>query len=296
MTTVDGPGARIPRLVSVIVPSYDPGAELAEQLAAVSAQDYPGAIEILVAHNGPGPVPERPADPLDRDRPRDPARFIDARAQRGPGAARNAGARAARGDFLAFCDADDLVSSSWLRDLVGTAGHADIVGGSLEGTRLNDPGTGACYELPDPAAAHLGFLPAAAGANLGIWANVFAALGGFAEDSRTGEDISLVWTAQLRGYVYAPSPALVHKRLPTDNRDAARRFFHYGLGDAWLYRRFRTHGMPRRDPAEARQLTLALLRLFAGMDPEVRRCRWNLTLWLTYGRLTGSLRHRVFFM
>ncbi|HEY5187803.1 MAG TPA: glycosyltransferase family A protein [Solirubrobacteraceae bacterium] len=59
MTTVDGPGARIPRLVSVIVPSYDPGPELAEQLAAVSAQDHPGAVEILVAHNGPGPVPVR---------------------------------------------------------------------------------------------------------------------------------------------------------------------------------------------------------------------------------------------
>jgi glycosyltransferase involved in cell wall biosynthesis len=287
---------RSPRLVSVIVPTYHAGPELGKQLAALSDQDYQGTVEVIVADNGAPRWQSRSASGWARACPG--ARVIDASARRGPGAARNAGARAAEGDFFAFCDADDEVSPSWLRHLVDTAAHADLVGGSFESGRLNSALACGCYDVADPAAPHLGFLPAAAGANLGVWADVFFALGGFDECSRAGEDVALTWDAQLRGYVYAPSPAIVHKRFPGGLRDAARRFFHYGIGDAWLYRHYRVAGMPRRDRAELMGVTLALIIGFAGAPgpPPVRRCRWNLMLWLTCGRLVGSIRHRVVFV
>jgi glycosyltransferase involved in cell wall biosynthesis len=282
---------RAPGLASVIVPTYRAGAQLGEQLSALAEQDYAGAVEVIVADNEPdgasksGSVRSHPG-----------ARVIDASARRGPGAARNAGARAAKGDFLAFCDADDRVSPSWLRLLVESAADADLVGGCLDGRKLNGSATCDCYELTDPAAPHLGFLPTAAGANLGIWTDVFHAVGGFTEESRTCEDVALVWSAQLRGYRYAASNALVHKRLPAGWRDAARRFFHYGIGDAWLYRRFRAAGMPRRDRGEVKGVSLALLNGFAVAPESVRWCRWNLMVWLTLGRLVGSVRYRVAFL
>jgi GT2 family glycosyltransferase len=277
----------------VIVPSYGPGHELSQQLAAIAGQDYLGPVEIIVAYNG-SPAWKRHHLETHANLPVR-ARLVNATARRGPSAARNAGVKAARGDFLAFCDADDLVSREWLRLLVQDAGEADLVGGSLDSVRLNAPSLCACYELTDPAAPHLRFLPAAAGANLGIWREAFEALGGFDERTRTAEDVALVWSAQLKGYVYRPSAALVHKRLPSSRFVAARRFFHYGIGDAWLYRAFRMAGMPRRDSAETRQLGVALVRGFAGVSPDVRWCRWNLTLWLTGGRFVGSVRYRVLF-
>jgi glycosyltransferase involved in cell wall biosynthesis len=284
----------VPRLVTVIVPSYDAGPELQDQLAALADQDYRGEFEVVVADNGasdPGAGAARNwADPGTT------ARFIDARARRGPGAARNAGARSARGDFFAFCDADDMVSPDWLRLLVETAAVADVVGGRMESARLNNALACACYDITDPAASHLDFLPAAAGANLGIWGNVFAELGGFDESSVTGEDVALVWNAQLRGYRYRASPALVHKRLPGGARDAARRFFRYGMGDAWLYRHFADSGMPRRGRAAASQLGISLINGFSTVPPPARWCRWRLTLFLTCGRLAGSARNRVLFL
>jgi glycosyltransferase involved in cell wall biosynthesis len=278
----------------VIVPSYDAGPELQDQLAALAGQDYLGEFEVIVADNG-SRDPDAGAA-RNWAHPATTARFIDASARHGPGAARNAGVRSARGDFFAFCDADDMVSPDWLRLLVETATVADVVGGRMESARLNSALACACYDVTDPAASHLDFLPAAAGANLGIWGDVFTELGGFDESSVTGEDVALVWNAQLRGYHYRASPALVHKRLPGGARDAARRFFRYGMGDAWLYRQFADSGMPRRDRVAASHLGISLINGFSTVPPPARWCRWRLTLFLTCGRLAGSARHRVLFL
>jgi glycosyltransferase involved in cell wall biosynthesis len=285
--------ARVPGLVSVIVPNYNSGEWLNVQLAALTEQDYRGATEIILADNGSRDRSVSAAREWARgDRP---LRVVDASARRGPGAARNAGAKVANGDFLAFCDADDLVSANWLRLLVDTAREADLVAGSLDGTRLNAASARACFDLAGPREPHLDFLPSASGANMGIWADVFAALGGFDERSRAGEDVALSWNAQLRGYAYGPSDALVHKRFPTCSLDAARRFFGYGLGDAWLYSNFAAAGMPRRDPRSTVELWRVLARGFSAMPPPAQRCRWTTAVALSCGRLAGSARHRVVF-
>lgn len=284
---------RSPELVSVIVPSYNSGWRLQSQLAAIAEQDYPGDVEVIVADNGSRDASVSPARAWAREaRAR---RLVDASARRGPGPARNIGAQAARGDFLAFCDADDVVSASWLRELVRSAGDADLVGGCFESRRLNSPSVSRCYALANPQAPHLSFLPTAAGGNLGVWADVFAALGGFDERSRAGEDVALVWKAQLAGYTYAASEALVHKRFPADLRDAAKRFFGYGLGDAWLYSQFRGAGMPRRGRDKTLETWTALATGFAGVPAELRRCWWVITMALCCGRLVGSARRRVIY-
>lgn len=274
------------------MPSYNSRRWLADQLAALSAQDYGGELEVIVADNGSGDGSDRLAREWVLRHPA--ARLVDASAQRGPGAARNAGARAANGDFLAFCDADDVVSRSWVRELVATAADADVVGGRFESARLNPFPATSYYELGVPDKPHLGFLPHASGANIGIWREVFDALGGFSEHSLS-EDVALTWDAQLRGYTFKASDALVHKRLPQDLRDAARRFFAYGRNDAWLYRCFRAAGMPRRSRQETLTLYRVLLRGFPGVPEHKRRALWVIVLALSTGRLVGSARWRVLF-
>jgi glycosyltransferase involved in cell wall biosynthesis len=281
------------RFVSVIVPSYNPGAGLQEQLAALDKQDYVGGVEVIVADNGSGDGSTHAARDWAASRPH--VRIVDAAAQRGPGAARNAGVRAARGDLLTFCDADDVVSRGWLRALVESAREADLVAGTLECAVLNHPSVAACHTLAEPGERHLGFLPIAAGSNLAVWRDVFEALGGFEEDSRTGEDVAFAWRAQLSGYVYRTSTALVHKRLPADRLDTVKRFFRYGIGDAWLYREFVDAGMPRRSARDSWVLWRQLARGFPAAPPDRRRRLWMIVLALSLGRLAGSARYRVLF-
>src|SRR5436190_565499 len=110
---------------------------VADQLAGLSAQTYAGAWELVVADNG---CSDRTIGIVESWRPRLPSLTIaNARARRGLNHARNAGARAARGDFLAFCDADDVAGPDWLEAMAEAATGADIVGGRLEWEALNDP-------------------------------------------------------------------------------------------------------------------------------------------------------------
>jgi glycosyltransferase involved in cell wall biosynthesis len=112
--SVEGP----PEL-SVIVPSIGRPA-IARCLAALATQEAETPFEIVVVDDGPA---ER--DPLVVDGPR--VRVIDG-GGRGAAAARNAGARAARGDVLLFLD-DDLVPAPDLvrRHLAHHDGGADRI-------------------------------------------------------------------------------------------------------------------------------------------------------------------------
>lgn len=95
--------------VSVIVAARDAAATLPACLASIRALDYP-SVEILVVDDGSTDATAAVAEAHG-------ARVLRA-GGRGASAARNVGARAARGDVLAFTDADCEVPPDWLRALV----------------------------------------------------------------------------------------------------------------------------------------------------------------------------------
>src|SRR4051794_8949553 len=123
-----------PRLVSVVVPVRDGCSVLGDQLDAIGRQEYLGEWELVVADNGSSDSSASIARTWIAQN--GIGRLVDASGRRGPGYARNAGARAARGDFLAFCDADDAVATGWLRALVAAGEAADLVTGPHSGERL----------------------------------------------------------------------------------------------------------------------------------------------------------------
>jgi glycosyltransferase involved in cell wall biosynthesis len=284
---------RTPELVSVIVPSYNAGPGLFEQLCALDRQDYGGAYELILVDNGSRDGSADAARRWAAGRPR--AKVVESAAPRGPGAARNAGVRVASGDLLAFCDADDVASPGWLRLMVVSASGADVVAGALDTTALNSVGITECFSVNNPHIPHLDFLPVAAGSNLAIWREVLLALGGFEERSKTGEDVALTWKAHLAGYTFSPSDAVVHKRLPRRPLEGARRFFRYGIGDAWLYSEFRSAGMGRRNRRSTWNIWKQVALGFPAAPPLVRRRRWLAMAGLCLGRLVGSVRYRVLF-
>jgi glycosyltransferase involved in cell wall biosynthesis len=285
-----------PHLVSVIVPARNAARTLTQQLDAISRQDYRGSFELIIATNG------------GRDGTADVAArwalacgmgtVVDASARRGAGYARNRGAASAGGDFLAFCDADDVVSRGWLRALTDAAEVADVVTGPQATDLLNEEPARSSHSLPPAGRPMHGFLPIASGSNCGVWRDVFDALGGFDEQCATGEDAAFSWRAQLGGFrLRVTEDAVVQKRLRPTRLAIGRRYFSYGIGDAWLYSRFRSAGMPRRDVGEALREWLAVAS--GRPAPAGTPSRWGRVLRtaaLACGRVTGSIRYRALFL
>src|SRR5438132_9051132 len=96
-------------IVSVIIPAYNVAPFIGETLTTVFAQSF-NDYEVIVINDGS-------PDTEELERALQP--FIDRinyikQENRGASAARNAGLRAARGEFVAFLDADDLWLSNYL--------------------------------------------------------------------------------------------------------------------------------------------------------------------------------------
>src|SRR5512140_3870131 len=93
-----------PPMLSVIIACLNAATTLGTQLDALARQSSPVPWELLICDNGSTDATVAVAL---RYQDRIPGlRVVDASGVRGAGAARNQGAEEARGEWLAFCDAD----------------------------------------------------------------------------------------------------------------------------------------------------------------------------------------------
>ena len=284
----------IPSVISVIVPVRNGMPWLEQQLQALAEQRCSEPWEVVVADNGSTDgsrsVVEEWAGRAHM------FRLVDASKVKGPGATRNVGARAARGELLAFCDADDVVQPGWLASHLMALANADVVGGVFDYWSLNG------LVAPSPpmpstpsTMSQFGFLPAVMSGNLAVRRHVFEEAGGFAEDLMTGEDIDLSWRLQLRGHrCVVSADAVVSRRDQRGLLAVFRRFTAYGRCGPVLYRRFRADGL-RRDLILAAK-TWAWLAVTTPklLRPQFRAQWVSIAGWRT-GRLLESLRQGVFF-
>jgi GT2 family glycosyltransferase len=277
-------------LISVVIPVRNGAPWLDEQLRALSEQNCTEPWEVVVADNGSTDGSLAVADAWSRRC--SSIRWVDASEMRGAPAARNVGVRAAVGELLAFCDADDVVSPDWLQACAKALAEADAVAGFFDLWSLN----GLAPSAPVPAATRqLGFLAAGLGANMAVRRAAFEDVGGFAEDLIVGEDVDLCWRLQLRGYRFSVVPAaIVAKRERRELREVFRRATAYGRSGPALYRRHRSAGA-RRDLAGAAKSWAWLLFSAPGLVEPARRTEWTRTAGVRIGRIIGSARHRVFF-
>lgn len=186
--------ARPKPAVSVIVPSYHDRAGLLQTLAALEAQTLPAArFEVLVVDNSPG-------FELDGLRGRLANLKVLHEPRPGSYAARNHGVAHARGEVLAFTDADCKPAPDWLERAIAAvtdgatvAGHIDVV--------PRDPGRPNAVEAYEMAYAfpqrhsveRLGY---GVTANLVVARRVFDEVGLFRDDLRSGGDRD--WCHRLR--------------------------------------------------------------------------------------------------
>jgi glycosyltransferase involved in cell wall biosynthesis len=187
-----------PLRLSVIIPTYNSGPWLAEAVRSVGDPPPPG-VEVIVIDDG---STDGSAEALAGW----PRITVLQQPNAGPAAARNRGLAAARGEFVAFLDADDR----WLpgRTAALVAGPLPAADFLYEDYRIVDVATGAvgtmlCPALPAGAAA----APVLLRHNIISSSTVvapraaLAAAGGFREDLRLGEDWDLWLRLAERGTV-----------------------------------------------------------------------------------------------
>jgi glycosyltransferase involved in cell wall biosynthesis len=276
------------------MPVLNGEAHIDDQLAALARQTYRGDWELVVADNG---CSDGSIGIARAWAPRLPALTIaDATKGRGLNHARNVGAFAARGDFVVFCDSDDVVSPGWLEAMAEAAPHADLVGGRLEWDELNHSPVRAWGRQSPMTALTVGegFLPYPPGGNMGVWKRVIRDVCWDERFTYGSSDHSFGWHAQLAGHtlVFAPD-ALIHQRFRTTLWATARQYFRYGRSAPRLHRMFRPMGLKpdNRAALEAwRRLLVTLPDLW--VSPQTRG-RWIRRAAERVGRLTGSIRERV---
>jgi glycosyltransferase involved in cell wall biosynthesis len=284
-----------PQRISVIIPVRNGSDTIAEQLEALAGQTYDGAWEVVIADNGSTDETRAIAERWAHRLPK--LSIVDASERSGSSFARNLGTVNATGDFLAFCDADDVVVPDWLASLAAAARDFDAVTGRQDGSEINPEVVQSWRPPRVEGLPRSGFLPYAPSCNLGVWATVFAATGGFDEEYPQSHDVEWSWRAQLASFTLGFAPgAVVHYRYRASPRGVARQAFVSGLDSARLYRDYRARGLKRpRLTRTLRTWAWIVVRVPYLWSP-ARRGIWIRRAGESAGRLAGSVRFRVLFL
>ncbi len=234
----------LPRF-TVIVPTFNRLAQLAQCLHSLSRLDYPrDRLEVIVVNDGG----ESPAGVIAVSSGGLNVTLIG-QTNTGPAAARNLGIARASGDYCVFTDDDCVVSEGWLhklalrcREMPGRA-----VGGStvnaLTGNRYASASqhlSGFVYSFYNREPNRACFF---ASNNLTFPAEALRRCGGFDRSMRTSEDRELCdrWLAQGRGMAYATEAVVFHAHQLTF-RGFCRQHFGYGRGAFHFYQARRRRG------------------------------------------------------
>ena len=123
--------------LSVIIPCFNSAKFLGQQLKALAQQEWSEPWEVILADNGS--TDDSIAIARQYQHKFSHLRIVDASAIPGAAYARNVGAKVAKGELLAFCDADDEVAPGWVAAMGEALEQYEFVAGRLEREKLNEP-------------------------------------------------------------------------------------------------------------------------------------------------------------
>lgn len=251
-------------VISVIVPALNEESVIGRCLASLNQQNLPLArFEVIVVDNG------------STDRTREIARSFDGslsvtvldRSRVRISALRNFGAATARGEFLAFLDADCVAPPHWLQQAVDLL-HADdfrIIGAQYrippDSSWVAEAWYGDLWRTKD---GPVSYVP---GGDLAIRRELFMNLGGFDETIVTSEDTEFCERAAASSVpiLAVPSLSVVHLGTPQTLESFYRKQSWHGINVHRLFLRDIFHSKSRKAMLFAVYMLIGIAAAIAGV-------------------------------
>jgi cellulose synthase/poly-beta-1,6-N-acetylglucosamine synthase-like glycosyltransferase len=282
-----------PPRVSVVVAVRNGEATIADCLDSLLALDYPGdPFEIVVVENC-----STDRTPAILARYADRVRVVE-EPRRGRSEARNTGVRHARGELVAFTDADCTVHRDWLRNLLPPLDDeaVGLVGGPVLARRpcnyverygevIHDHERAITVRNP----------PHVLGANCAARRSTLEAVAGFDPAFPRSQDADLAFRLHRAGYRHAFEPgAIAYHRNESTLRGLFREGFQHGF---WSVPLLDAHaalvpGRRRLGLGPYRQVAAAAWRSVAGPDRAQAACATAFLAGKQAGKVVGSARFR----
>lgn len=235
---------------SIVIPAYNQATLLLRLLESIERLEGREDMEVIVADDcSTDETPATVVAWIAKGLPF-PAQHLRMERNGGPGKARNAGLRAARGEVVLFTDTDCVVDTGWMRALVSALSLENKVVGSGGSVKpLSTASIFARYNTVNATLEPFYLSPEPpvylVTCNCAYLRAPLLAVGGFAEDVRVpgGEDIAASIRLFHEGYrfCYVPEARIWH-----DYRETFVKFIrtwrNYGYGCAFI-----THTMLTRD-------------------------------------------------
>jgi len=271
------------KTVSIVIPARNAGESMQECLRAALAQEnLEQELEVILVDDGSTDDTAGLAESLG-------VRVIR-QAIAGPAAARNAGTRAARGEIVAFTDADCIPAADWLSHLIQPLSAPDVVG--AKGTYRTKQGALVArfvqqeYESRYARLAKQRFIDFVDTYSAAYRRDVFLENGGFdaAFPVPSVEDQEFSFRLARKGYhmVFVPQAAVYHQHDQTWGEYFGRKF---GIG---YWKAFMLRWLPEKflsdshTPASLRwQIGLLGLAGILGLSGLI----WPLGGWIALGGL-----------
>jgi glycosyltransferase involved in cell wall biosynthesis len=250
--------------ISAIVPIYNGEQDIPPLIECLEAQTYPkDAVEYLLVDNNSS---DRTLQLLQKAAAKTTIELIPLTESKiqSSYAARNLGIRQAKGEILAFTDADCRPQPDWLTELIEPFANPEIglVAGEIIGL------TGATIlekyaERTEVLAAKFSlahpFCPYGQTANLAIRKEIFAKVGLFRPHLTTGGDADICWRIlRETGWKieYAPKAIIAHRHR--DNlADFRSQWYRYGQSNRYLHE---LHGVDLRKDVETKDVVRSIFR------------------------------------
>lgn len=283
--------------LSIVIPTYNSEDTIPELFESLEAQecDYPW--EVIIIDNGSS---DNTVEVCHNYRKRfENFQLHSADQIKGCAYARNRGVEYSSGDYILFCDSDDVVGENWLSVMSEAFLKHDFIACRWEVERLNNEslvrsrGEGQTKGLMDFTIAE--YLPFASGGTIGIKKSIHKVIGGFEESFKYLQDVDYCWRVQLEGMELHLVPDVVmHMRYRDNMWETFLQSVNWASYNIKLYKKFSDQGMPKYTFKQSLVTLYRFLKKFPQLFSGTYRERYIWKIGMIIGSIQGSIKYHEF--